>query len=399
MKQTEKGCLKIFFGYAESIGKTQAMLKAAQSAKLQGVEVVIGYITHHTSKETLALLDGLEQLPCLKTGGQENFDLDQALAQKPDLILVDELAHSNSKNSRHRKRYQDVDELLKSGIDVYTTVNVGNIESLHDTVASITGITTWDRIPDYVFDNADQVELIDREPQELVEHLRETNTAEAEITVEQLTALREIALRRCADRVKRLSGRRQEKNNFHTDEHILACLSSAPSNAKIIRTAARMASAFNSQFTALFVETPDFAVATAENKKRLRDNRKLAEQLGANIETVYGEDVPYQIAEFARLSGITKIVLGRSAATRKHLWGRPTLTEQLLFYVPEIDIHIIPDRNMDNAYHPKKAKGHQKRRILRNTIKSICILAGTTALSLAFYHFGFTNAKLFFTRA
>lgn len=394
MKQTEKGCLKIFFGYAESIGKTQAMLKAAQSAKLQGVEVVIGYITHHTSKETLALLDGLEQLPCLKTGGQENFDLDQALAQKPDLILVDELAHSNSKNSRHRKRYQDVDELLKSGIDVYTTVNVGNIESLHDTVASITGITTWDRIPDYVFDNADQVELIDREPQELVEHLRETNTAEAEITVEQLTALREIALRRCADRVKRLSGRRQEKNNFHTDEHILACLSSAPSNAKIIRTAARMASAFNSQFTALFVETPDFAVATAENKKRLRDNRKLAEQLGANIETVYGEDVPYQIAEFARLSGITKIVLGRSAATRKHLWGRPTLTEQLLFYVPEIDIHIIPDRNMDNAYHPKKAKGHQKRRILRNTIKSICILAGTTALSLAFYHFGFTNANI-----
>ena len=145
------------------------------------------------------------------------------------------------------------------------------------------------------------------------------------------------------------------KGSFHTNEHILACLSSAPSNEKIIRTAARMASAFNSSFTALFVETPDFAVATLENKKRLDDNRKLAQQLGADIETVYGEDVPYQIAEYARLSGVTKIVLGHSAVTRKHFWGRPTLAEQLLAYVPEMDIHIIPDQSSDTSYRPKKA--------------------------------------------
>ena len=388
MQQRNKGQLKIFFSYAESIGKTQAMLKAAQSVKAQGVDVLVGYIAPHSSKETLALLEGLEQLPPIAHADEEAFDLDRALARRPELILVDELAHTNGKNCRHRKRYQDIDELLKSGIDVYTTVNVGNIESLHDTVASITGDNPWDRIPDSVFDNADQVELIDIEPQELVQRLQDTGNS---ITVEQLTALREVALRRCADRVKRLS---EQTNSFHTDEHILACLSSAPSNAKIIRTAARMARAFNSQFTALFIETPDFSVASPENKQRLRENQQLAEDLGANIETVYGEDVPYQIAEFARLSGVTKIVLGRSAVTRKHLLGKPTLTEQLLSYVPEIDIHIIPDKSADAAYHPRKARRSSEKNIWQNVLKSAGILAGATLLSLLFYHLGFTNANI-----
>ena len=155
----------------------------------------------------------------------------------------------------------------------------------------------------------------------------------------------------------------KDKKKTEKKGHILACLSSAPSNAKIIRTAARMAKAFNSQFTALFVETPDFSAATPENKKRLLENRRLAEQLGAGIETVYGDDVPFQIAEFARLSGVTEIVLGRSAITRRHLLGQPTLTEQLLSYVPEIDIHIIPDRGANVPYRPRKA-----RRIALNSI-------------------------------
>lgn len=185
-----------------------------------------------------------------------------------------------------------------------------------------------------------------------------------------------------------------DKDGFRTDEHILVCLSSAPSNEKIIRTAARMAKAFNSQFTALFVETPDFAVATGENKKRLNDNRKLAEQLGAEIETVYGEDVPYQIAEYARLSGITKIVLGRSAITRKHLFGKQTLTEQLLSYAPEVDIHIIPDQSSDTPYWPKRAKTSKNQAVLKNTAKSAGIFLGATLLSLLFYHLGFTNANI-----
>ena len=188
---------------------------------------------------------------------------------------------------------------------------------------------------------------------------------------------------------------KQEQKSMDSNEHILACLSSAPSNAKIIRTAARMANAFGSQFTALFVETPDFSVASEENQKRLQENRKLAEQLGANIETVYGEDIPYQIAEFARISGITRIVLGRSAVTRRHLFGKPTLTELLLSYAPDIDIHIIPDKTVDTTYHPKRArKKHHKLRVLKNAFTSLLILLLATLLSLLFHEVGCTNPNI-----
>lgn len=179
-----------------------------------------------------------------------------------------------------------------------------------------------------------------------------------------------------------------------TGEHILVCLSSAPSNARIIRTAATMARAFNSQFTALYVETPDFAVATPENKRRLQDHCRLATQLGAGIEIVHGEDVAFQIAEFVRLSGITKIVLGRSAAARRHLFGKPTLTEQLLSYAPEVDIHIIPDKTADAPYHPRKARARRGADIPKNTAKSALILLGATLLSLMFHRLGFTDSNI-----
>lgn len=177
-------------------------------------------------------------------------------------------------------------------------------------------------------------------------------------------------------------------------EHILVCLSSAPSNAKIIRTAAAMAEAFGGRLTALFIETPDFAVATQENKRRLQEHRRLAKQLGAGVETVFGEDVPYQIAEYARLSGVTKIVLGRSTLTRKHLFGKPTLTEQLVGYIPSLDVYIIPDKSVPLRYRPRKARKSDSKDILCNVIKSGGILAGATALSLLFYHFGFTDSNI-----
>ncbi len=400
MEQSRKGHLKIYFSYAESIGKTLAMLKDARRAGSRGVDVVAGYISPGISREALVLLEGIEQLEPgpediqgRKEDSQEEFHLDRALERRPDLILVDELAHSNPPGSRHRRRYQDIHELLQAGIDVYTTVNVANLESLHDTVTAITGITAWDRIPDSVFDQADQVELIDIEPLELLKRLRESDTADSLLTAQQLTALREVALRRCADRVKRLAGPGQ-KSSFHTDEHILVCLSSAPSNARIIRTAARMAGAFSSQFTALFVETPDFKAASAGDRQRLRDNQSLAEQLGAQIETVYGEDVAYQIAEFARLSGITRIVLGQSSVARKRLFGKMPLTGQLISYVPEMDIHIIPDQGADTSYQPQKAADRRLSGIVMNTAWSVCILSGATLLSLGFYRLGFTEANI-----
>lgn len=179
-----------------------------------------------------------------------------------------------------------------------------------------------------------------------------------------------------------------------SDKHILVCLSSAPSNEKIIRTASRMAEAFGGQFSALFVETPDFAAETAENKLRLQENRYLAEQLGANTEIVYGEDVAYQISEFARLSGITTIVLGSSAVTGRHFLRKPTLTEKLISYAPEIDIHIIPDCNTDVGYRPGKARSYSGRDVVKDAVKSVSVLLGATALSLLFYNLGFTNANI-----
>ena len=386
-EKRSRGKLKIYFGYAAGVGKTYAMLSAARQASSQGTDVILGYIDPHAHPQTAALMSGLEQLPTRQVGGIREFDIDAALVRKPQLILVDEFAHANAPGSRHTKRFQDIQELLNAGIDVYTTANVQHIESLNDTIASITGVPVEDRIPDSVFDHADQVELVDIEPSVLLERM-----APPFFSLETLTALREITLRRCADRVNLLTG---NQSVYHTDEHILVCLSSSPSNAKIIRTAARMARAFRGIFTALFVETPGTKAMHPEDKQRLRENMRLAQQLGATIETVYGEDVPYQIAEFARLSGVSKIVIGRSTATRKRIFSKPTLTERLIATAPGLDIHIIPDANAAGSYL------EQQRRTLRVTavslsdlVKSLLVLLAATVIGFAFDAFGFTEANI-----
>ncbi|MDO4439085.1 MAG: sensor histidine kinase KdpD [Eubacteriales bacterium] len=410
-KNKGRGHLKIFFGYAAGVGKTYAMLEAAHEAKSRGIDVVAGYIEPHERPKTAALLDGLEVIPnksILYNGIKlREFDIDAALKRKPQLILVDELAHTNAEGSRHAKRYQDIKELLYAGIDVYTTVNVQHIESLNDMVASITGVLVRERIPDYVFDDADQVELVDIEPKELIERLNEGNVYKENqakravnnfFTVDNLTALREIALRRCADRVNILTENSRIKNNgdYHTDEHILVCLSSSPSNAKLIRTAARMANAFRSDFTALFVETSDFSVMKSEDKKRLRTNMHLASQLGAKIEIVHGDDIPFQIAEFARLSGVSKIVIGRSSAAKKHLFSKPTLTEKLIAHAPNLDIHIIPDTTSSLIpYHAKKAKRSGKFVFSAvDLAKSIGILIAASGIGFVFHNLGFAEANI-----
>lgn len=244
-------------------------------------------------------------------------------------------------------------------------------------------------------------------PQELIERLQAgkvysptqaERATENFFTVENLTVLREIALRRCADRVNLLTEtvRTKSHSDYHTDEHILVCLSSSPSNAKIIRTAARMANAFKGAFTALFVETPDYQVMSEEDVKRLRSNMRLAEQLGAKIETVYGEDVSYQIAEFARLSGVSKIVIGRSSATRKSIFSKPTLTEKLIANAPNLDVHIIPDTDGKNtAYRAKKAR--KKNGIVfsvSDLLKSVAILILASCIGMLFRQLGFAEANI-----
>ncbi|MEG0019727.1 MAG: sensor histidine kinase KdpD, partial [Oscillospiraceae bacterium] len=333
------------------------------------------------------------------------FDLDGAIKRCPKIILVDELAHTNAEECRHAKRYQDIIELLTAGIDVYTTVNVQHIESLNDVVGEITGVTVHERIPDAVFDNADQVELVDIEPDELIERLntgkiyketQATKALENFFDIKNLVALREIALRRCADRINKMSEkvRGSTGTDYYTDEHILVCLSSSPTNPKIIRTAARMADAFKGRFTALFVETSDFRVMSTENKDRLRSNMRLAEQLGATIETVYGDDISAQISEFARAMGVSKIVLGRNNARRKHFFGSPSLTEKLSTAAPNLDIYIIPDRVTNTVYKPAKAKANRLEFTLTDTAKSISLLVMATAVGLVFSWLGFSEANI-----
>lgn len=409
-QKKRRGHLKIFFGYATGVGKTYAMLEAAHAAGQRGIDVVAGFVEPHARPQTCELLQGLEQIPNLVIPLDDmslrEFDLDAAMKRRPSLILIDELAHTNTPGCRHMKRYQDVEELLKAGIDVYTTVNVEHIESLNDIVTAITGIPVTERVPDSVFDNASQVELIDIEPQELLERLQAGNrypadpgkgTADPVLQIENLIALREIALRRCAERINTLSeeARIRSGGEYHTDEHILVCLSSAPSNMKIIRTAARMAKAFRGSFTALYVETSDFSSMDEENKERLRENIRLAEQLGAKIETIYGDDVPFQIAEFARLSGVSKVVIGRSTATRKSVFGKPTLTEKLIAQAPNLDIHIIPDSTQEMAYKVQKTK--QKAGQILDTpdvIKSIGMLLLASAIGFGFWKLGMSEANI-----
>lgn len=402
-----RGKLKIFFGYAAGVGKTYAMLEAAHVAANAGIDVVAGYVEPHQRPETLKLLDGLEILPPLKIKHNgillNEFDLDNALKRNPTLILVDELAHTNDEQCRHLKRYQDINELLDHGIDVYTTINVQHIESLNDIIASITTVVVKERIPDYIFDNADQVELVDIEPEDLIKRLEagkiyQKNQALRALghffMLDNLVALREIALRRTADRVNKKFEQIKPKNKEHhyTNEHILICLSPAPSNQKVIRTAARMANAFFGKFTAVFVETPNFEKLPAKIKQSLRANTKLAVQLGANVVNLYGDDIPEQISEYARFAGVSKIVLGRTN-TKRH-FSRNSFADRLIALTPSIDIYIIPDK-IRNSYKPAPLKSHQFFSLsISDTIISIIIIIIVTLLGIWFRNLGFGEANI-----
>lgn len=403
----QRGKLKIFFGYAAGVGKTYAMLEAAHVAYHAGVDVVAGYVEPHQRPETSKLLDGLEVLPPLKVTHNgimlNEFDLDGALKRNPDLILVDELAHTNDEQCRHLKRYQDINELLDHGIDVYTTINVQHIESLNDIIASITAVVVKERIPDYIFDNADQVELVDIEPEDLIKRLEagkiyQKNQVQRALgnffMLDNLIALREIALRRTADRVNKKFEQIKPKNGEHhyTNEHILICLSPAPSNQKVIRTAARMANAFFGEFTAVFVETPNFEKMPTKVKQALRANTKLASQLGANIVNLYGDNVPEQISEYARFAGVSKIVLGRTNTKRR--FSHNSFADQLIALTPTIDIYIIPDKIRNNYKHTSLKPRQFFSLSIKDTILSIVIILIVTLLGIWFRDLGFGEANI-----
>lgn len=403
-----KGKLKIFFGYAAGVGKTYAMLENAHLLLKQGVDVVAGYIEPHFREETSALIEGIPQIPLKEIQYQnivlKEFDLDAALKRHPKVILVDELAHTNVKGSRHGKRYQDIQELLKAGIDVYTTVNVQHLESLNDVVGAITHVVVRERIPDFVFDQADQVELVDIEPEDLLERLKQGKIYQKSqanralnhfFSVNNLISLREIALRRMADRVNLHLEAKNWEGESRTTEHIMICLSPSPSNKKVIRQGARMANAFHGKFTAFFVETAAYGEFNKEDLGRLRENQRLAEQLGAKIVTSYGNDIPEQIAEYARIAKVTKLVLGRTYTKRSWISMKESFSERIAKCDPSLEVFLIPDSYEKKFVRYKKGLPHLKTQgMARDIIISAMILALATLISYLFSYWKFSEANM-----
>lgn len=357
LEEAKNGKLTIFFGYCAGVGKTFSMLNTAQQKSVEGVDVVIGYIESHDRPDTQNLTYGLEKIPTkevlYKGHHFSEFDLDKALDRHPQLILVDELAHTNAPTSRHKKRYSDIEELLRAGIDVYTTVNVQHIESLHDVVESITKVKVNERIPDYIFNDADDVKLIDVDINDLIERLKQGkiySKTQAKRALENffikdnLIALREISLRKCADRINLYA---KDENKQFLKEKILVCLGTSPTNQKVIRTASKMAQAFHGEFTALYVENSDSQELDLKAFQQLKKNISLAKELQANIVSTSGDDIAYQISQYAKTAGVSKLVLGRSYQ-KKSIFNKPTIVDKLTKLSPNLDIYIIPDNNSSN---------------------------------------------------
>ncbi|WP_270997205.1 sensor histidine kinase [Listeria seeligeri] len=353
---SQVGKLKIYFGFAAGVGKTYAMLNDAKDQLASGVDVVAGYIEPHARAETLKMLEGIPIIPPKSVNHKnislKEFDLDEALKRKPELILVDELAHTNAEGVRNKKRFQDVEELLQAGIDVYTTVNVQHIESLNDIVEGITKVAVRETIPDYVFDEADRVKLIDIEPDELLKRLEQGKIYRPEraktamqnfFTRENLKLLREIAMRKAADRISHEYDQTGVYPEKRASSKWLVCIGSAPSSAKLIRWTARTAEAFRAPWIALYVENEETDYLSKQEKKCLRETMELAERLGAEIVTLAGHDIAETVAQYARLTGVTNIVVGKS---RRRMGLRSLFEDdfedQLITHLDNVDMHIIP---------------------------------------------------------
>jgi len=390
--QGRKGRLKIFLGYAAGVGKSYSMLDDAHEKLKSGIDVVVGYVEPNSRPETLRLLEGLPSLP-LKAISQGNhqikeFDLDSALDRKPELIIVDELAHANTFEMRNKKRFQDIEELLNAGIDVYTTLNIQNIESLNDIVQKITKVVVNETIPDYIFDNADTVEIIDFSPDELLKRfeegkiyrpVRSFNTIKYFFTKENLRLLREIALRKAADRISF-----DNQNEQHTKEKVvstklLVCVSSSPAATKSIRWTARTAEAFHAPWVAVYVDN-----TVKDNESEIQANMDLAKRLGAETVRLNGNDIASIIAEYAKISGVTNIVIGktRNKKTLKSLFELD-LDDKLISMLPNLEVHIIPD--IPQKFYKKQRETRITDNLIlswADTFKTIGILTAATVLSL-----------------
>jgi two-component system sensor histidine kinase KdpD len=353
-----RGKLKIFFGAAPGVGKTYAMLEAARKVGKEGMDVVVGYIEPHCRPDTQALVLGLDVLPRHEINYRGTkiyeFNLEAALALHPQIIIVDELAHTNAPGVAHTKRWQDVMQLLVAGIDVYTTLNVQHLESLNDVIAQITGVVVRETLPDSVFESADEVELVDLPPDNLIERLREgkvyvPHEAERAIanffTKGNLIALRELALRRMAERVG-------EQMDVYRDEHaisgtwparerLLVCVGPSPFAGRLVRATRRMAAGLKSSWMAVHIEGPKDATLSESAKEQLAQTLRLVEQLGGETVTLSGQNVAEELLQYARSRNVTKIVVGKPKQPRWKDFIQGSLVYELTRKCGDIDVYVI----------------------------------------------------------
>ena len=363
-----RGRLKIFLGAAPGVGKTYEMLSAAQARARDGVDVVLGIVETHGRKDTLALVAGLEEVPRRQVEYRgrvlEEMDLDGLLQRHPQLALIDELAHTNAPGSRHPKRYQDVEELLAAGIDVYTTLNIQHVESLNDVVARITRIRVRETVPDSVIDKADDIELIDLTPEDLIQRLKEGKVYvphQAERAIRHyfapgnLTALRELALRRTAQRVDEQMVRYMQahaiKGPWATSERVLVCVSGDPDVTTVVRHARRLADRLKAPWTALHVETARNLRMTETERNRVAEALRLAQRLGGEAVTLPGQDVAETVADYARANNVTQIIAVQSPRSRWSDWFSESVAQRIIRKAEGATVYVVSQ--------PRKIEGEE----------------------------------------
>ena len=392
----ERGRLKIFLGAAPGVGKTYEMLQAGQRRRREGADVVVGVVETHGRAETGALLHGLEILPRRLVDYRGNtlqeMDLDAILARRPELVLVDELAHTNAPGSRHPKRHLDVAELLAAGIDVYTTLNIQHVESLNDVVAQITRVRVRETVPDSVLDRADDIEVIDLSPDDLIQRLKEGKVyvpAQARQALEHyfspgnLTALRELALRRTAERVdEQLRSHMQAhaiEGPWPAGERLLVCISEDPKVTGLVRHAKRAADRLHAPWTALYIETPRSHRLGERGRDRIAEALRLAEQLGGEAMTLPGGGrIADDVLTYARANNVTQIVIGKSDRPRWFEMLHGSVVHDLVRHAGAISVHIVAGETV--GAEADGSAGHEEPK--RLDLWSYAIATAAVALAL-----------------
>src|SRR5579863_1921415 len=416
------GKLRIFVGAAPGVGKTYEMLQQAHARKKDGYDVVVGIVETHGRRETEALLDGLEQIPRKRIDykGQSlaEMDLDAIIARRPQIVLVDELAHTNLEGSRHPKRYLDVEELMSCGIDVYTTVNIQHIESLNDVVAQITHVRVRETVPDAVFDRADAVELVDLTPDDLIQRLKEGKVyvpRQAERALEHffspanLTALRELALRRTADRVdEQLLTEMQAhaiQGPWPAGERILVCISEDPRAAGLVRYTKRLADRLHAPWTAISIETRRSLSLSDEERDRLADTLRLAEALGGEALTIpaVGRRIADDVIGFAQANNVTQIIIGKSQRSWWFELTRGSVVHDLVRRAGNISVNVIAGEELAADPMPKKtvraAERNEPLHPRPYLMALLVVAAGLAAAEVVQPLFGIENVDLVFLTA